>query len=131
MLGNLPPDIRSKDLEDLFYKYGKITYVDLKNRKGPPFAFIEFEDPRDAEDAVDGRDQYNYDGYKLRVEFQKGSKFDSDKGLSRGGRSGPPSRRSEYRCIISGKCMIKVSLLILSLLLLLFKVYQKRAVGKT
>ena len=45
-VGNLPPDIRSKDVEDLFYKYGKIAFIDLKNRKGPPFAFIEFEDPR-------------------------------------------------------------------------------------
>jgi arginine/serine-rich splicing factor 1/9 len=45
-VGNLPPDIRSKDIEDLFYKYGKIVFIDLKNRKGPPFAFIEFEDAR-------------------------------------------------------------------------------------
>ena len=45
-VGNLPPDIRSKDIEDLFYKYGKISFVDLKNRRGPPFAFVEFEDAR-------------------------------------------------------------------------------------
>lgn len=45
-VGNLPPDVREKDLEDLFDKYGKITFLDLKNRKGPPFAFLEFEDPR-------------------------------------------------------------------------------------
>jgi arginine/serine-rich splicing factor 1/9 len=96
-------------LEDLFEKYGKINYVDLKNRKGPPFAFIEFDDARDAEDAVDARDGYSFDGYKLRVEFQKGSKngTDSEKSqLSKGGgggsRSGPPNRRSEYRCIVTG-----------------------------
>ena len=45
-IGNLPPDIRSKDIEDLFYKYGKIVFIDLKNRRGPPFAFVEFEDAR-------------------------------------------------------------------------------------
>ena len=45
-VGNLPADIRARDLEDLFYKYGKIVDVDLHNRRGPPFAFIEFEDPR-------------------------------------------------------------------------------------
>ena len=45
-VGNLPPDIRTKDIEDLFYKFGKIAYIDLKNRRGPPFAFVEFEDPR-------------------------------------------------------------------------------------
>ena len=46
-VGNLPTDIRSRDLEDIFYKYGKIMDVDLHNSsRGPPFAFIEFEDPR-------------------------------------------------------------------------------------
>ena len=45
-VGNLPPDIRTKDIEDLFYKFGKIVFIDLKNRKGPPFAFVEFEDSR-------------------------------------------------------------------------------------
>ena len=52
-VGNLPPDIRTKDIEDLFYKYGKIVFIDLKNRRGPPFAFVEFDDPRDADDAGD------------------------------------------------------------------------------
>ena len=45
-VGNLPPDIRTKDLEDIFYKFGKIIFVDIKNRNGPPYAFIEFDDPR-------------------------------------------------------------------------------------
>jgi arginine/serine-rich splicing factor 1/9 len=45
-VGNLPPDVRSKDIEELFYKFGKISHVDLKNKRGPPFAFVEFEDSR-------------------------------------------------------------------------------------
>ena len=45
-VGNLPPDIRTKDIEDLFYKFGEISFVDLKTRRGPPFAFVEFSDPR-------------------------------------------------------------------------------------
>lgn len=45
-VGNLPPDIRARDIEDLFYKFGKIAFVDLKTRRGPPFCFVEFEDPR-------------------------------------------------------------------------------------
>ena len=45
-VGNLPSDIRERDLEDMFYKYGKIVEVDLHARKGIPFAFIEFEDSR-------------------------------------------------------------------------------------
>lgn len=45
-VGNLPPDIRTKDIQDLFHKFGKVIFVDLKNRRGPPFAFVEFEDAR-------------------------------------------------------------------------------------
>ena len=45
-VGNLPDDIRERDLEDLFYKYGKVLDVDLHASRGTPFAFIEFEDPR-------------------------------------------------------------------------------------
>lgn len=107
-VGNLPPDIRSKDIEDLFYKYGKIAFIDLKNRKGPPFAFIEFEDPRDADDAVYGRDGYDYDGYKLRVEFPKGAgggfrgRSGGGGGGGGGGRSRGGGRRSDYRVLVSG-----------------------------
>ncbi|GMS89345.1 hypothetical protein PENTCL1PPCAC_11520, partial [Pristionchus entomophagus] len=71
-VGNLPPDTREKDVDDLFAKYGKISFIDLKNRRGPPFAFVEYDDPRDAEDAVRGRDGYDMDGYRLRVEFPRG-----------------------------------------------------------
>ena len=45
-VGNLPNDVREKDLEDLFDKYGRVKYVDIKSRRGPPFAFVEFEDSR-------------------------------------------------------------------------------------
>ncbi|KAG5205442.1 hypothetical protein JEQ12_018692 [Ovis aries] len=39
-VGNLPSDVREKDLEDLFYKYGRISEIELKNRHGlVPFAF--------------------------------------------------------------------------------------------
>ena len=107
----MPNDVRSKDIEDLFYKYGKIKYIDLKNRKGPPFAFVEFEDPADADEAIEKRDGYNFEGHRLRVELQKGPKGDSSGGGRGGGgigggftrgRPGPPTRRSDYRCIITG-----------------------------
>lgn len=99
-IGNLPTDVRVKDIEDLFYKYGKIRYIELKNKRGPPFAFIEFEDSLDAEDSIRGRDGYNFDGYKLRVELQKGSRGSMAKSFVP--RGGPPTKRSDYRCIVSG-----------------------------
>lgn len=45
-VGNLPPDVKTREVEDLFYKFGKINFINLKERNNPPFAFIEFDDPR-------------------------------------------------------------------------------------
>lgn len=64
----------------------------------------------DAEDAVKARDGYDYDGYRLRVEFPRGGGPGSYRG-SRGsdrnrgeGRSnrGPVTKRSQYRVLVSG-----------------------------
>ena len=52
----LPMDVRESELEDLFYKYGRIRDIEIKSRRPPAFAFVEFDDHRDAEDAVKGRD---------------------------------------------------------------------------
>ncbi|VVC88297.1 unnamed protein product [Leptidea sinapis] len=101
-VGNLPPDIRTKDIQDLFYKFGKVTFVDLKNRKGPPFAFVEFEDPRDADDAVRARDGYDYDGYRLRVEFPRGGGGGGGRGSRGGG-----DRISRTICVRQGMCALR------------------------
>nr|XP_010914456.1 serine/arginine-rich splicing factor SR30 isoform X2 [Elaeis guineensis] len=103
-VGNLPGDIREREVEDLFYKYGPIIDIDLKIPPRPPgYAFIEFEDARDAEDAIYGRDGYNFDGHRLRVELAHGgrgysSSVDRYSSYSRGG----VSRRSEYRVLVTG-----------------------------
>ncbi|XP_064619654.1 serine/arginine-rich splicing factor 1-like isoform X3 [Lineus longissimus] len=99
-VGNLPPDIRECDIEDLFCKFGRIIDIDLKNKRGPPFAFVEFDDPRDASDAIEKRDGYPYDGYKLRVEFPRGTL--GTRGRGRGGKGSGPSRRTEYRVFVKG-----------------------------
>jgi len=51
-VGNLPPDVRQRDLEDIFYKFGKISSINLKNSLDQPFAFIEFDDPRYESDCL-------------------------------------------------------------------------------
>uniref|UniRef100_A0A5F4W3A1 Serine/arginine-rich splicing factor 1 n=1 Tax=Callithrix jacchus TaxID=9483 RepID=A0A5F4W3A1_CALJA len=92
-VGNLPPDIRTKDIEDMFYKYGGILNIDLENRRGgPSFAFVEFEDPRDAEDAV---------VRSCRGTGQGGSGGGGG-GAPQGSYAPPPSRRSENRVVVSG-----------------------------
>ncbi|XP_010429679.1 PREDICTED: serine/arginine-rich splicing factor SR34B-like [Camelina sativa] len=116
-VGNLPGDIREREVEDLFIKYGPIVQIDLKIPPRPPgYAFVEFEDPRDADDAIYGRDGYDFDGHRLRVELAHGGRRSSHDargsysgGGGRGGRDGGdggrgrgPSRRSEYRVVVSG-----------------------------
>lgn len=65
-IGNLPGDVREEEIEDLFYKYGKIVDIDLKIPRHPPrYCFLEYEDARDAEDAIRGRDGYDFDGHRL------------------------------------------------------------------
>ncbi|KAM6986611.1 serine/arginine-rich splicing factor 9 [Aplochiton taeniatus] len=107
-VGNLPMDVQERDIEDLFFKYGKIRDVELKNNRGTiPFAFVRFEDPRDAEDAVYGRNGYGFGDSKLRVEYPRssGAKFNGPVGGGGGGpkgRFGPPTRRSEFRVVVTG-----------------------------
>ncbi|CAI7907555.1 unnamed protein product [Closterium sp. NIES-53] len=61
-----------------------------------------FADPRDAEDAIRGRDGYDFDGNRLRVELAHGGRGAG--GGFGGGRGGDfqrgPSRRTEYRVIV-------------------------------
>ena len=58
-VGNLPPDIRTKDIEDLFYKYGKIVFIDMKNRRGPPFAFVGKKKFQTVSISMDSIDRFN------------------------------------------------------------------------
>ncbi|XP_049913593.1 serine and arginine rich splicing factor 5b isoform X1 [Epinephelus moara] len=55
-IGRLSPSAREKDVERFFKGYGRIRDIDLKRG----FGFVEFDDPRDAEDAV-----YELDGKEL------------------------------------------------------------------
>ncbi|XP_060219252.1 serine/arginine-rich splicing factor SR30-like [Lycium barbarum] len=108
-VGNLPGDIREREVEDLFYKYGPIVEIDLKVPPRPPgYAFVEFEDERDADDAIRGRDGYDFDGHRLRVELAHGGRgsssssyYDRHSSYSSGSRGGL-SRRSDYRVLVSG-----------------------------
>ncbi|CAB4008666.1 Serine arginine-rich splicing factor 1 [Paramuricea clavata] len=122
-VGNLPEDCRERDVDDIFYKYGRIADIRIKrgdasrarsSRRGEnlSYAFVQFEDSRDAEDAVRGRDGYEFDGRRVRVEFTRGSQNNRrDGGRSRGnsggyggGRSGRgvPPRRSNNRVLVKG-----------------------------
>uniref|UniRef100_A0AC35U332 Serine/arginine-rich splicing factor 1 n=1 Tax=Rhabditophanes sp. KR3021 TaxID=114890 RepID=A0AC35U332_9BILA len=72
-IGNLPEDFRERDVDDLFYKFGKIRNIEVKGKRGgSAFAFVEYDDPRDADDAIRDRDGYRVEGGRIRVEAIKG-----------------------------------------------------------
>uniref|UniRef100_A0A7S0I1L9 RRM domain-containing protein n=1 Tax=Hanusia phi TaxID=3032 RepID=A0A7S0I1L9_9CRYP len=107
-VGNLPLDIRERDVDDLFYKYGRIRDIEVKTPSRPPaFAFVEFDNLYDAEDAVRGRDGVMFEGARLRVEMSRGTAatygYDKRGGGGGAGKAPPRNlRRSDYRVIISG-----------------------------
>ncbi len=66
--GNVKGGTTNKELDDAFSKYGPVRHVWIA-RNPPGFAYVEFEDARDAEDAVKrmpGREM------RWRVEIAKG-----------------------------------------------------------
>ncbi|KAL3691073.1 hypothetical protein R1sor_004724 [Riccia sorocarpa] len=86
-VGNLDPRATERELEDEFRVYGVLRSVWVA-RKPPGFAFVEFDDLRDAQDAIRATDGKN--GW--RVELSRSS----------GGGGGPRGRGGDdmkcYEC---------------------------------
>ncbi|KAG8226488.1 hypothetical protein J437_LFUL007370 [Ladona fulva] len=84
-VGNLGSSASKHEIESAFGKYGPLRNVWVA-RNPPGFAFVEFEDPRDAEDAVRGLDGTRMCGTRVRVEMSTGRS-------RRGGGGGGGGRR--------------------------------------
>lgn len=112
-LGNLSEDTRERDIEKFFKGYGKIRDVILKGTYG----FVDFDDRRDAKDAVKDLDGKDMLGGRVRVEHARGERDSRDGGgrrdggrdrfgSDRGGGGGfarkgnPPGRRTNYRIVV-------------------------------
>ncbi|KAK1392632.1 Arginine/serine-rich splicing factor [Heracleum sosnowskyi] len=67
-VGRLSSRTRSRDLEHIFSRYGRVRDVDMKH----DYAFVDFSDSRDADDARHSLDGREVDGSRLIVEFAKG-----------------------------------------------------------
>ena len=69
-VGNLPSDVKERELDDLFYKYGRIHRIEIVKKDRKAFAFIDFSERERgaAEDAIYGRDRVLFDGGRLTVE---------------------------------------------------------------
>jgi arginine/serine-rich splicing factor 7 len=82
------------ELEDAFSYYGPLRNVWVA-RNPPGFAFVEFEDSRDARDAVRALDGKILCGRRVRVELSSGK--------SRSSYRPPPRYNSEERCYECGE----------------------------
>lgn len=71
-LAKLPLSITEKDLEYEFKQFGRIK--ELKLKKG--YAFIEYDDYRDAQDAINKKDGSKIDGHRIVVQAAIGRKGD-------------------------------------------------------
>ncbi|KAI8393265.1 uncharacterized protein BYT42DRAFT_410 [Radiomyces spectabilis] len=91
-VGNISRHVRERDLESLFNRIGRVKDLEIVSH----FGFVEFEDSRDAEDAIKEFDGYRLEGEDLQVEFARRGPF-------RGFRGGPPSGSSNDRCYNCGE----------------------------
>ncbi|XP_023173576.1 RNA-binding protein 1 isoform X1 [Drosophila hydei] len=91
-VGNLGSSASKYEIENAFSKYGPLKNVWIA-RNPPGFAFVEFEDRRDAEDATRALDGTRCCGTRIRVEMSSGRSRDrarrgaGEGGSSSGGRS--------------------------------------------
>nr|ADV40228.1 putative alternative splicing factor SRp20/9G8 [Latrodectus hesperus] len=82
-VGGLGEDVQKEDLEREFGKYGNLTKVWVA-RNPPGFAFIEFEDDQDANEAIKEMNGASINGSEIRVDISRGR----GGGGRRGGRGG-------------------------------------------
>ncbi|CAG0878872.1 unnamed protein product [Darwinula stevensoni] len=96
-IGDLSSGATKEEIEDSFGYYGPLRNVWVA-RNPPGFAFVEFEDARDAEDAVRALDGKRIAGRRVRVEISTGRSRSRFRGPApRRGRPFDPTDRC-YRC---------------------------------
>ncbi|XP_076249302.1 serine/arginine-rich splicing factor 7 [Calliopsis andreniformis] len=96
-VGDLGNSATKQELQNAFSYYGSLRNVWVA-RNPPGFAFVEFEDARDAEDAVRGLDGRTICGRRARVELSNGKRLRDRGYFKRGfGRQLRPEDRC-YEC---------------------------------
>lgn len=88
-VGRLPIDIRERDVEQVFEKYGRLLRCDVKygmfgstgrrgsGRTGMAYAFVDYDDKRDAEDAIKYENGREIKGQSIVVEWARGPSYRS------------------------------------------------------
>lgn len=72
-VGNLPFNVREREVGELFGKYGRLRYVkvmvDYKSGKSLGYGFVEYEERKDAEKAQQELNNMEWNGRKLRLNW--------------------------------------------------------------
>ena len=89
-IAKLSPNIRERELEYEFRKFGRIRNLQLKRG----FAFIEFDDYRDADDAIHEMNGRRIMGQKIVVQSARGRRLSP----IRQRRPGPQESDICYNC---------------------------------
>ncbi|KAF9359949.1 hypothetical protein BGX26_010994 [Mortierella sp. AD094] len=75
-VGNIPYSFREPEVEDMFKKFGtivKITVVlDQFTGRNKGFAFVEYEDRKDAEEAMEKYNGFDVEGRRLKLDWDIG-----------------------------------------------------------
>lgn len=96
-MGNLSHQATERDVEKFFKGYGILEEISLKQGYG----FVEFEDSRDADDAINDLDGKSICGRRVQIELAKGDRNARREGGDRYGgdrygRGAPPPPRRSY-----------------------------------
>merc|ERR1712071_510330 len=99
-VGYILENVKKEDLEVEFAKYGRLTSAWVAFNP-PGFAFLEFEECRDAESAVSMMNGADFMGSKIRVEISPNRGRGRGRGRGGGGRGRGDfggDRRGGFRC---------------------------------
>ncbi|ORZ09430.1 hypothetical protein BCR41DRAFT_293376, partial [Lobosporangium transversale] len=71
-VGNIPYTFREQEVEDMFKKFGtivKVTVVmDQYTGRNKGFAFVEFDDRKNAEEALENYNGFDVEGRRLKLD---------------------------------------------------------------
>ncbi|MDX2245279.1 MAG: RNA-binding protein [Bacteroidia bacterium] len=89
-VGNLAYSLTEQDLEEAFSEFGTVTSVkivlDRDTGRSKGFAFVEMEDDEKGQDAINGLNDRELSGRRLKVNEARPKTNNSDRGGSRGPR---------------------------------------------
>ncbi|XP_030845115.1 serine/arginine-rich splicing factor 6-like [Strongylocentrotus purpuratus] len=74
-IGRLSLNTRMRDILAIFERYGRITRIDLKFGTEWAYAFVNYANQRDAEDAIEHENRREVNGQRIVVKWANGQRW--------------------------------------------------------